>query len=48
MGISYDDNMASGSVTSDTEHTNVGLLYGPMTKEKTSEKVTPMPQRKVI
>ena len=48
MGISYDGNMASGSVASDTAYSNTGLPYGPMPKEKTSEKVIPMPQRKVI
>ena len=48
MGISYDGNMASDSVTPDTTSTNAGLPYGPMPKEPTSGKVIPMPQRKVI
>ena len=48
MGISYDGNMTSGSVASDTTYTNAGLPYGPMPKETTSEKVIPMPQRKAI
>ena len=48
MGISYADNMASDSVASDTTYANAGLPYGPMPKEKTSGKVIPMPQRKVI
>ena len=48
MGISYDGNMTSGSVASDTAYTNAGLPYGPMPKETTSGKVIPMPQRKVI
>ena len=30
MGIFYDDNMASVSVTSDTAYANAGLPYGPM------------------
>ena len=48
MGISYDGNMTSGSVASDTTYTNAGLPYGPMPKETASGKVIPMPQRKVI
>lgn len=48
MGISYDDNMASGSVASDTAYANAGLPYGPMPKETASGKVIPMPQRKAI
>ena len=48
MGISYDGNMASDSVASDTAFTNAGLPYGPMPKETASGKVIPMPQRKAI
>lgn len=48
MGISYDGNMASGSVTPDTAYANTGLPYGPMPKETASGKVIPMPQRKAI
>ena len=48
MGISYDGNIASDSVASDTAFTNAGLPYGPMPKETTSGKVIPIPQRKVI
>ena len=48
MGISYDGNMASGSVTPDTAYANAGLPYGPMPKETASGKVIPMPQRKAI
>lgn len=48
MGISYDGNMASGSVTPDTAYANAGLPYGPMPKETASEKVIPMPKRKAI
>ena len=48
MGISYDGNMASDSVASDTAFTNAGLPYGPMPKETASGKVIPMPQKKVI
>ena len=49
MGISYDGNMASGSVTPDTaQYANTGLPYGPMPKETASGKVIPMPQRKDI
>lgn len=48
MGISYDGNMASGSVASDAAYTNAGLPYGPMPKETTSGKVIPIPQRKAI
>lgn len=48
MGISYDGNMASGSVTLDTAYANAGLPYGPIPKETTSGKVIPMPQRKAI
>ena len=48
MGISYDGNMASGSVTPDTAYANAGLPCGPMPKETASEKVIPMPQRKVM
>lgn len=48
MGISYDDNITSGSVASDTAYANAGLPYGPMPKETASGKVIPMPQRKAI
>ena len=48
MGISYDGNMASGSVTPDTACANTGLPYGPMPKETASGKVIPMPKRKAI
>lgn len=48
MGISYDGNMASGSVTPDTAYANAGLPYSPMPKETASRKVIPMPQRKAI
>ena len=48
MGISYDGNMASGSVTPDTAYANAGLPYGPIPKETASGKVIPMPQRKAI
>ena len=48
MGISYDGNMASGSVTPDTAYANAGLPYGPMPKETASGKVITMPQRKAI
>ena len=48
MGISYDGNMASGSVTSDTAYANAGLPYGPMPKETASGKAIPMPQGKAI
>ena len=48
MGISYDGNMSSDSVTPDTAYANAGLPYGPMPKETTSGKVIPMPQRKAI
>lgn len=48
MGISYDGNMASDSVTPDTAYANAGLPYGPMPKEIASGKVIPMPQRKAI
>lgn len=48
MGISYDGNMASDSVTPDTAYANAGLPYGPMPKETASGKVIPMPQRKAI
>ena len=48
MGISYDGNMASGSVTSDTAYANTGLPYGPMPRETASGKVIPMPKRKAI
>ena len=48
MGISYDGNMSSDSVTPDTAYANAGLPYGPMPKETASGKVIPMPQRKVI
>ena len=36
--ISYDDNMASDSVTPDTAYANAGLPYGPMPKETASGK----------
>ena len=48
MGISYDGNMSSDSVTPDTAYANAGLPYGPMPKETASGKVIPMPQRKAI
>ena len=48
MGISYDGNMSSDSVTPDTAYANTGLPYGPMPKETASGKVIPMPQRKAI
>ena len=48
MGISFDSNIAGGSVTPDTAYANVGLPYGPMPKETASEKVIPMPKRKAI
>lgn len=48
MGISYDDNITSGSIASDTAYANTGLPYGPMPKETASGKVIPMPQRKAI
>ena len=48
MGISYDCNMESDSVTPDTVYANAGLPYGPMPKETASGKVIPMPQRKAI
>lgn len=48
MGISYDGNIAGGSVTPDTAYANAGLPYGPMPKETASGKVIPMPQRKAI
>ena len=49
MGVSYDGNIAGGSVTSDTaQHANTGLPYGPMPKETASGKVIPMPQRIAI
>ena len=32
MGISYDCNMESDSVTPDTVYANAGLPYGPMPK----------------
>lgn len=48
MGISYDGNMLSDSVTPDTAYANTGLPYGPMPKETASGKVIPMPQRKAI
>lgn len=38
MEISYDGNMASGSVTPDTAYANTGLPYGPMPKETASKK----------
>ena len=48
MGISYDGNIAGGSVTPDTAYANAGLPYGPMPKETASGKVIPIPQRKAI
>ena len=48
MGISYDGNMSSDSVTPDTAYANTGLPYGPMPKATASGKVIPMPQRKAI
>ena len=48
MGISYDCNMESDSVTPDTVYANAGLPYGPMPKETASGKVIPMPQRTAI
>lgn len=48
MGISYDGNMSSDSVTPDTAYANAGLPYGPIPKETASGKVIPMPQRKAI
>lgn len=48
MGISYDGNIAGGSVTPDTAYANAGLPYGPIPKETASGKVIPMPQRKAI
>ena len=48
MGISYDGNIASDSVTLDTAYANAGLPYGPIPKETASGKVIPMPQRKAI
>ena len=48
MGISYDGNMLSDSVTPETAYANTGLPYGPMPKETASGKVIPMPQRKAI
>lgn len=48
MGISYDGNMSSGSVTPNTAYANAELPYGPMPKETASGKVIPMPQRKAI
>lgn len=48
MGISYDDNITSGSIASDTAYANTDLPYGPMPKETASGKVIPMPQRKAI
>lgn len=48
MEISYDDNITSGSIASDTAYANTGLPYGPMPKETASGKVIPMPQRKAI
>ena len=48
MGIAYDGNMASDSVTPDTAYANTGLPYGPMPKATASGKVIPMPQRKAI
>ena len=47
MGISYDGNMLSDSVTPETAYANTGLPYGPMPKETASGKVIPMPKRKV-
>ena len=48
MGISYDGNMLSDSVTPETAYANTGLPYGPMPKATASGKVIPMPQRKAI
>ena len=48
MGIAYDGNMASDSVTPDTAYTNAGHPYGPIPKETASGKVIPMPKRKAI
>lgn len=48
MGISYDGNIAGGSVTQDTAYADTGLPYGPMSKETASGKVIPMPKRKAI
>ena len=48
LGISYDGNMASDSISPDTAFANAGLPYGPMPKETASGKVIPMPQRKAI
>lgn len=48
LGISYDGNMASASVSPDTAYANAGLPYGHMPKETASGKVIPMPQRKAI
>ena len=48
MGISYDGNIAGGSVTPDTAYANAGLPYGPIPKETAPGKVIPMPQRKAI
>ena len=47
MGISYDGNMSSDSVTPDTAYANTGLPYGPMPKATASGKVIPMPQKKL-
>ena len=46
MGISYDMGEAASDTADDTAPPQ--LPYGPMPKEKTSGKVIPMPQRKVI
>ena len=48
MGISYDGNMLSDSVTPETAYANTGLPYGPMPKATASGKVISMPQRKAI
>lgn len=46
MGISYDMGESASDTSDDTAPPQ--LPYGPMPKEKTSGKVIPMPQRKVI
>ncbi len=46
MGISYDMDEAASDTADDAAPPQ--LPYGPMPKEKTSGKVIPMPQRKVI
>ncbi len=46
MGISYDTDELTSDTADDTAPPQ--LPYGPMPKEKTSGKVIPMPQRKVI